>query len=65
LAELNEGDISSLQVEEDGILDTIEKLSNTDSINESSDTGGVSKLYEKIYNAISAPAANKYWNESV
>lgn len=65
LAELNEGNISSLQVEEGGILDTIEKLSNIDSIDESSDTGEVSKLYEKIYNTIYEPAADGYWNESV
>lgn len=62
---LNEGNISSLQVEEGGILDTIEKLSNIDSIDESSDTGEVSKLYEKIYNTIYEPAADGYWNESV
>ena len=66
LQELKSNNISRLSVETDSILDTIEKLSNLDSINETSDTGEVSKLYKKIEEAAqSASSTDDYWNESV
>lgn len=66
LSELKVGNISELTIEADSILDTIEKLSNLDSADESSDTGEVSKLYEKIKEAAqTASTQDDYWNESV